>query len=379
MASPEKTPDVNAPAILVVEDGVTEAFAIQKLLARSGYRVTLAGSGRDALAALERGEFRMVISDIDMPGMNGYEMCLAIKSHPRLCTIPVILLTTLSATENILQGLKAKADYYLTKPYTPRYLLARVENLLAEPVSPPDADSAGLDIVIADKHHVVTAGRRQMLNLLLSTYESAVQQNRALIETQTELNERNEQLRVQQEQLREANLKLEALATEDGLTGLKNHRSFKERLEEEFHRAARYQLPFSLLLLDVDRFKLFNDTYGHPAGDEVLKSVAKLLHETTRETDFVARYGGEEFVVLMPFTNIEEALALAERVRAAIEAAPWKQRAITVSIGVSSLTRSVPSHSALVSAADTALYHSKQRGRNRVTNVADVPAKQPTA
>ena len=373
MAQPDPTPAADAPAILVVEDGVTEGFAIQKLLARHGYRVTLAGTGREALAALEGGAFRMVISDIDMPGMDGYELCLAIKTHPRLRTVPVILLTTLSAAENILLGLKAKADYYLTKPYAPRHLLARVQNLLEEPAAAPEPDAEGLPIVIKDRRHVVTAGRRQMLNLLLSTYESAVQQNRALLETQAELNQRNEQLRVQQEQLRQANLKLEELATQDGLTGLKNHRAFKERLEEEFQRAARYQLPFSLLLLDVDKFKQFNDTFGHPAGDEVLRGVGKLLQENTRETDFVARYGGEEFVVLMPFTNITEALALAERIRAAIESAPWPQRAITASFGVSALTRSVPSHGALVSAADTALYHSKQRGRNRVTNVADLP------
>ena len=369
------TPAADAPAILVVEDGVTESFAIQKVLARHGYRVTAAPSGQAALAALERESFRLVISDIDMPGMDGYALCLALKSHPRLCTLPVILLTSLTAVGNILQGLQAKADYYITKPYPPRYLLARVQSLLEQPVAPPDPDSAGLDIVIEGRHHVVTAGRRQMLNLLLSTYESAVQQNRALIETQAELSRRNDQLHEQQEQLREANLQLAALATQDGLTGLKNHRAFKERLAEEFQRAARYQLPFSLLLLDVDKFKLFNDTYGHPAGDDVLKSVGKLLQESTRETDFTARYGGEEFVVLMPFTNIGDALALAERIRVAIETAPWQQRAITVSIGVSSLTRSVPSHSALVSAADTALYHSKQRGRNRVTNVADLPAK----
>ncbi len=103
--------------------------------------------------------------------------------------------------------------------------------------------------------------------------------------------------------MREANAQLAALAVTDGLTGLKNHRAFKERLAEEFHRAARYQLPFALLLLDVDHFKTYNDAFGHPAGDDVLRRVGVLLRENVRDTDFAARYGGEEVVVLLPFTG----------------------------------------------------------------------------
>jgi len=343
----------DSPHILIVEDGKTEAFVLQKLLERHGYRVSATGGGRDALALLDRESANLVISDIDMPEMDGYALCAAIKQHPRLCTLPVILLTSLTKSAHILAGLRARADFYLTKPYEPPHLLERIETLLQRPPAPPDADADPLPIVLEGREHLVTAGRRQMLNLLLSTYESAVRQNRKLLDTQLELNE--------------ANTKLAELAVTDGLTGLRNHRAFKERLAEEFNRASRYQLPFALMLLDVDHFKLFNDTFGHPAGDEVLREVSRLLHANIRDTDFAARYGGEEFVVLTPFTSRADALALAERTRAAIACAPWKQRPVTVSIGVACLDATTKTAADLIAAADTALYKSKESGRNRVT------------
>lgn len=211
-----------------------------------------------------------------------------------------------------------------------------------------------------------------MLNLILSTYECAVQQNRALIATQKEFKSRNEQLRDQQEKLRVANELLQALATTDGLTGLKNYRTFKERLSEEFDRAKRYHLRLSIILLDVDHFKQFNDTHGHPAGDEVLRRVAKLLTASTRSTDFVARYGGEEFAVLLSFTHHEAACALAERTRAAIQDTQWELRAVTASIGVAIVGEATPTSDALVKLADTALYRSKEAGRNRVTHASEL-------
>jgi len=358
----------NGAPVLIVEDIATEAFTLRKILERAEYQVTLATSGHEALHLLATREFRLVITDINMPGMDGYEMCLAIKADPRTRTIPVILLTTLSSPTNILQGLKSQADYYLTKPYNSELLLARVQTLLERPPTPPDADAEALTVTLEGQEHLVTAGRRQMVNLILSTYECAVQQNRELVATQAELSRRNDQLREQQEKLREANELLQALATTDGLTGLKNYRTFKERLIEEFERATRYHLPLSLMLLDVDHFKAFNDTQGHPAGDEVLKRVAKLLTESTRSTDFVARYGGEEFAVLLPFTHQSAALALAERTRAAIEHARWDLRAVTASIGVATINDATHTWDILVKQADTALYRSKQTGRNRVSH-----------
>lgn len=365
----------NGAPVLIVEDIATEAFTLRKVLERSDYHVTLATTGQEALRLLATREFRLVITDIDMPGMDGYAMCLAIKESPRTRTVPVILLTTLSSPANILQGLKCKADYYLTKPYNPALLLARMQTLLERPPTPPDADAEPLPVVVDGQQHVVTAGRGQLVNLILSTYECAVQQNRELIATQAELNRRNDQLRDQQEKLRIANEQLHALATTDGLTGLKNHRTFKERLAEEFDRSLRYHLPLSLMLLDVDHFKAFNDTHGHPAGDEVLRRVAKLLTESTRSTDFVARYGGEEFAVLLPFTHQQAAMALAERTRAAIAGAAWDLRAVTASIGVMTLEPGITADSAMVKFADKALYHSKETGRNRVTHASEMPTQ----
>lgn len=165
---------------------------------------------------------------------------------------------------------------------------------------------------------------------------------------------------------------LEAQATTDGLTGLKNHRAFQEKLAAEFERNRREGLPFSVLLLDVDRFKAYNDAFGHPEGDRVLQAVANILQETARETDFTARYGGEEFVILLPNTDAQGALEAAERFRTAIESQPWKLQPLTASFGASTLQAGTATAQELVEAADRALYASKSRGRNRVTHADDM-------
>ena len=175
-------------------------------------------------------------------------------------------------------------------------------------------------------------------------------------------------LEAKMRELEAVNEELERLATTDGLTGLMNHRTFQERLRQEFTRATRYGTPLSLLLLDVDHFKQFNDTFGHPAGDAVLKSVSQVLRMTARHTDLVARYGGEEFVLVLPQTDSHGATVIAERVRVAIAAASWDLRAVTVSIGVSTLALDTPDPSVLIARADQALYHSKAAGRDRVTH-----------
>ncbi len=167
--------------------------------------------------------------------------------------------------------------------------------------------------------------------------------------------------------LEEANRRLEALATEDGLTGLKNHRAFQERLAMEAERARRYGFPLSVVLLDVDHFKQYNDAHGHPAGDAVLRTVAACLSASVREADQVARYGGEEFALILPHTQAADALVVAARCRRAIETAAWPDRPVTASVGVATLSPAHSDPAGLIAAADKALYRSKHEGRNRVT------------
>jgi len=172
-------------------------------------------------------------------------------------------------------------------------------------------------------------------------------------------------------QLAELNTRLEALATTDGLTGLKNHRTFQERLQEEVRRAVRYGSPLSILMLDVDRFKTYNDAFGHPAGDAILRKIAEVLQAKARTTDLVARYGGEEFAVILPETDREHARTAAERFRGAIESASWPEWAVTASFGVATLSRTAGDAVALIAQADAALYQSKRIGRNCVTHAMD--------
>jgi diguanylate cyclase (GGDEF)-like protein len=161
------------------------------------------------------------------------------------------------------------------------------------------------------------------------------------------------------------------LATTDGLTGLSNYRTFSERLAQEVDRANRYHRPLSLIMLDIDHFKLFNDTYGHPKGDHALVGIARALRELSRASDIVARYGGEEFALILPETDREKAIALGDRLRAHIEACQLSDEdstsapALTVSVGIASHT---PPHSKedLLEAADMALYRAKRAGRNRI-------------
>ena len=200
-------------------------------------------------------------------------------------------------------------------------------------------------------------------------YERQLQKSNQQLEQQILLvNDQAVELEWQKEELKAANAQLAALATTDGLTGIKNHRAFQEKLTEEFERCVRYQHPLSILLIDVDKFKNYNDDFGHPAGDEVLKRVAAAIREASRNTDFVARYGGEEFVVVLPDTDATGAMETGERVRRAIAEQTWERRDITVSIGAVSLTQATASAAELVESADRALYLSKERGRNRVTS-----------
>jgi diguanylate cyclase (GGDEF)-like protein len=181
------------------------------------------------------------------------------------------------------------------------------------------------------------------------------------------LEEAQRKLRQQQDMLQDVNSKLSELASLDGLTQLRNRRAFEERLEDETRRWRRHGSTVSLVLLDIDHFKSYNDTFGHPKGDEVLRAVGRLVRRSLRSSDFAARYGGEEFAIILPNTDRAGSLVVAEQLRRAIEDATWEDRPITASVGVATMGEEISTSEELVDFADRALYRSKQAGRNCVT------------
>jgi diguanylate cyclase (GGDEF)-like protein len=167
------------------------------------------------------------------------------------------------------------------------------------------------------------------------------------------------------ETLRKKNEELELLSTTDSLTGLSNHRSLMKRLNDEEARFAKDKRTFSVLVGDVDHFKQYNDTFGHPAGDEVLKTIADIMRDSTRKVDCCARYGGEEFVIVLPDTSATEALEVAEHIRARVAAKKFSGRKMTLSIGVAAFPEDADDAEAIIAVADEALYQAKREGRDR--------------
>jgi diguanylate cyclase (GGDEF)-like protein len=226
-------------------------------------------------------------------------------------------------------------------------------------VRPLERLAAGANVVAAGDLEVdlPTTGEAGEVDALTGVFNNMVRRLRA---GRQQLGSLNETLRHKAEEL-------ERLSVTDGLTGLVNHRSMQQRLQEEAVRAKRSQRPFSVIMADVDFFKTYNDEFGHPAGDEVLKQVARILKEATRDVDCVARYGGEEFAALLPETAAEGAMEVAERMRARIASATFVGREITLSIGVAEFPADADTGAKIMSVADKALYESKRTGRNRVS------------
>jgi diguanylate cyclase (GGDEF)-like protein len=179
-----------------------------------------------------------------------------------------------------------------------------------------------------------------------------------LREGRTELDRINETLRKKNEEL-------ELLSTTDSLTGLSNHRSLMKRLDDEVARFKKGKHGFSVLVGDVDHFKQYNDAFGHPAGDEVLQTIAEIMRDSTRKNDCCARYGGEEFVIVLPDTAITDALDTAEHIRARVAAKKFNGKKMTLSIGVASFPEDADDAEAIIAVADEALYQAKREGRDR--------------
>lgn len=174
-------------SVLIAEDSVTQALRLRNTLEKNGFTVTVARDGQEALDALARERPKLVISDIQMPGMNGYELCRAVKASPKLRDIPLILLTSLSAPQDIIRGLECGADNFVVKPYEESFLLARIRSVFANNGLGPGADGSAIPVYFSGRQYEISANRRQILNLLLSTYETAVQTNADLIKAHEEL------------------------------------------------------------------------------------------------------------------------------------------------------------------------------------------------
>jgi two-component system, cell cycle response regulator len=302
--------------LLLIDDSEAQSNKIREALERLGYRVTLAASGVEGLQLARKTLPDLVLLDVVMADIDGFAVCRWLKMNAETRDIPVIMLTVRTALADRVEGLNIGADDYLAKPFEDQELEARI--------------FAALRVKAAH----------------------------------AELRERNQQL--------ESMLhSVEALASTDALTGLFNRRRFADVLRREFAVTKRYKNTLSCLLLDLDHFKQINDRFGHDAGDQVLKEVARRITGSLREVDLAARYGGEEFVILLPHTSKGDAQIVAERLLKNVRKQQFtfdgEVVTVTVSIGCagnSDVQSSNPED--LVKAADIALYEAKNNGRNRL-------------
>ncbi len=313
--------------ILIADDEVAIRELVGEILGGEGHEITLAEDGEDALEKFKRSWHEIVFSDIRMPKMNGIELLAAIKGIN--ANTQFVIMTSHASIDNSIQALKMGAFDYILKPFE------------------------DLDII-------TDAANRAMANL------SGIRRQQALLDT----------LSRQNEELDTLNIKILDLAIRDGLTGLFNRRYAQERLDKEFDRSLRFGRELSVLFIDLDHFKFFNDRHGHQAGDEILQILTGKLTQAVRESDTLARWGGEEFIVICPETNQEDACMLAERIRKSVAGHPFPNAAqqplgiVSLSIGVASISNGTESPEKLLGLADDAMYLAKDNGRNRAVFIS---------
>lgn len=299
-------------AVLVVDDDAAVRRMIAKLLSDAGYITSEASDGEEAFEAILREQHSLIVSDWAMPRMDGIELIRNLRSAS-LSWYPYVLLLT--AIDDRTTGMKSGADDFLNKPIDRELLLQRV----------------------CVGHRIIR-----------------------LHETLCEKNVR----------LNEANGRLTELAIKDALSGLLNRRAFFEIAQKEWSRSIRYDLSISCLLIDIDHFKCINDTYGHPAGDSVIREVGEVVRQIFRDSDVTGRYGGEEFSVVLYDCDIDAAAAVAERFRQSIESLRMPEIAkgfnFTISCGVANRTLDMLGVESLIENADQALLAAKRLGRNQV-------------
>ena len=308
--------------ILVADDELAIRSLVGELLTDEGHVVTLAEDGEDALEKFKREWHEIVFSDIRMPKMTGIELLGEIKKMTELTQF--IIMTSHASIDNSIAALKKGAFDYILKPFN-------------------------------DLEVVVDAANRAIANL------SAIREQQYLLNT----------LSRQNEELGTLNKKFRELAIRDGLTGLFNHRHGEDRLVDEVDRARKFKRDLSLLFIDLDNFKFFNDKHGHLAGDEVLHSLGKLMSSATRDSDTLARWGGEEFIIIAPETDEHQACKLAETIRKQVAAFAFPHADqqplgyVSLSIGVATMSDGIDNAEELLRLADKAVYRAKESGRDR--------------
>ncbi len=295
--------------ILLVEDEHISRQMVKKILQKAGHEVVEAEDGQAAWNLFQSEPFQFVITDWMMPQLDGPSLIQCIRSSSPKSYTYIILLTAMDDKDNVVSGLESGADEYLTKPFNNRELIARV------------------------------ASGVRILDL--------------------------------EEQLIEARHQMEKLAMHDGLTGLFNRRAIEEYAEAEFNQTRRKDRTLSIILLDIDHFKNVNDLYGHKFGDHTLQLMGRLLLGDLRNYDRVGRWGGEEFILILPETNLQDAVMIAERLRSRtadlkIPLDDGKRFSVQISVGVACASGQFANLAKLIDAADQALYRAKQTGRNRV-------------
>ena len=321
--------------VLIVDDSSYNLYALEEILSSNGINILKASSGNEALNLMLEKDIAIVLLDVQMPDMNGFEVAEIMRSYEKTRNIPIIFITGINKEEDyIFRGYECGAVDYIYKPIKNEILKSKVK-------------------VFINLHN-----QRQVIT----------NQNFMLKDQIDELNKTKKKLE-------EANERLWEMANLDGLTMIPNRRSFDIKLSEEFKRMKRDRKPLSLMMIDIDYFKKYNDHYGHIKGDDVLKDVANMLDKAVkRPGDFVARYGSEEFVVLLPDTILEGAKFLSIRIMQELQAMKIEHnksemsKYLTVSIGISVLgsddRKTTPQQ--LVNKADIALYIAKNKGRNRI-------------
>ncbi len=322
--------------ILIVDDDPAFLRFLKKLLDNAGHDVLTAQDGVQAMRLLLDEGPQMVITDGTMPGLDGIELCRAIRSNEALGFVYIVLVTAHTAKQYMLRAFEAGADDFLLKPIDRAELLARLR-----------------------------AARR-----LIKLQSDLDKQNR-------EVHLANARMAMAASQLEEANRKLQILATTDELTGLLNRRETMNRLEQHWSRALRHHEPLSCILIDIDHFKRVNDTYGHAAGDMILKKIAEALRSLARAYEDVCRIGGEEFLVLCPKASLHEANEAAQRFCIFVGATkvPFNDTSIsaTISVGVAEKGPAMRSPENLLRCADEAMYAAKAAGRNTVRTYREPP------